>query len=415
VSVVQVRDIQKSSAFNEHRLASKLHATSLKKLLINYLWNMPTLKVLIVGPSLVRTRGGMATVINNILQHKGGETEIKIKHIVSHVEGGTIEKLLVACKALLSVLAQRRFDILHIHVASDVSIFRKSLFVYLGVLLNKLIILHIHGGDFDVYYNSSSPPIKFFIRKTLLKCHKILVLSDYWKSFFETCVSGSNVEVLHNGVQLDGLKTCQTAPYNQTRFLFLGRLSKAKGIYDLLQAIDILVNQQNQRKLIFFLAGEGDLEQVKNIIKQKGLEENVHLLGWINDIEKKEWLRKVDTLVLPSYIEGLPMSIIEAMAAGKVIISSRIGGIPDLVKEENGWLITPGDVRSLCEHILYVSTHPEQITAMSDRNASKVDDQYNLDKINARLFDIYAELHSMKYPFERVTVPAYEYDSQTIG
>ena len=376
---------------------------------------MPTLKVLIVGPSLVRTKGGMATVINNILQHEGGQSKIEVKHIVSHVEGRPIEKLLVACKALLSVLAQGRFDIMHIHVASDVSIFRKSLFVYLGVVLNKLIILHIHGGDFDVYYNNSSSLVKFYIRKTLLKCHKILVLSDYWKSFFETCILSSNVEVLHNGVQLNGLETCQTAPYNLTNFLFLGRLSKAKGVYDLLQAIDILVNQQDQRKLMFFLAGDGDLEQVKSIINQKGLDKNVHLLGWINDSEKEEWLRKVDTLVLPSYIEGLPMSIIEAMAAGKVIISSRIGGIPDLIKEENGWLINPGDVEGLCKHILYVSTHPEQVTTMSKCNANKVDDQYNLKKINTRLFDIYADLHSMKYPLERVTLPAYEYDSQTTG
>ncbi|GGG28298.1 glycosyltransferase family 4 protein [Pontibacter amylolyticus] len=375
---------------------------------------MSTLKILVVGPSIERTKGGMSTVINNILHFKSEDHNVELQHLVTHVEGRTIEKLRVVAKALLSMI-QAKFDIMHIHVASDISIFRKSLFVYLCLVLNKPIIMHIHGGDFDTYYQRASPIVKYYIGKTLLRCHKIIVLSQYYKSFLDAHIKGCNIEVLYNGVCMRKLKDCQTAPFNLNGFLFLGKLCKLKGVYDLLEAIDILVNKYNQGHLRFLIAGQGDTEQVRSIIDQKKLSTNVQLLGWINDKEKLEWLRQVDSVVLPSYVEALPMSIIEAMGAGKVIISTRVGGIPELVKQDNGFLINPGDIDSLCNHILYVISHPEQVVTISNNNINKTDELYNLDKINARLFDIYFEIAGRRKNWEYNVKTPFKLKSQPIN
>jgi glycosyltransferase involved in cell wall biosynthesis len=87
------------------------------------------------------------------------------------------------------------------------------------------------------------------------------------------------------------------------------------------------------------------------------------------------------------------MSILETMAAGKIIISGRVGGIPDLVTDgENGFLITPGDVESLQKHLLFVATHPEQMMQMAENNRRKIDEQYNLEKLNAWLFSMYRQI-----------------------
>ncbi|MDB5243946.1 MAG: hypothetical protein JWP57_4572 [Spirosoma sp.] len=353
---------------------------------------MPVLRVLIVGPSITRTKGGMATVINDMLENRRNPT-VQFRHIVSHAEGSALEKIMITFKAFFSVLFGTGFDIIHIHVASGASFYRKSLMVWAGRLRGKAVVMHVHGADFDTFYHDSPALLQKYISNTFKACQKVLVLSGFWKAFFDKHIYAGNTEILHNGVYTDVFKSYQTVPANLARFLFLGRLGQRKGVYDLLDAIDILVNQQQEKELIFYLAGDGEIDQVKEIIGKKKLDHQVKILGWISGQDKLKWFREVDTILLPSYNEGLPMAILEAMAAGKIIISSRVGGIPDLVKEgENGFLITPGDVKSLQQHIAYVHTHAVEMEQMSRNNISKIDSDYNLEKINNRLAAIYAEI-----------------------
>jgi glycosyltransferase involved in cell wall biosynthesis len=265
--------------------------------------------------------------------------------------------------------------------------------VWAGKLRGKPVIMHVHGADFDTFYHHSFSFVRYYIRKTFSACSKVLVLSGYWKGFFDNFIYQGNTEILHNGVYTHVFKPCNTAPSNITKFLFLGRLGQRKGVYDLLEVITRLVNIYPQQNLTFYLAGDGELEQVKAIIKKNNLGKHVQLLGWLNETEKMKWLKQVDTIVLPSYNEGLPMAILEAMAGGKIIISSKVGGIPDLVKEgENGFLIQPGDIENLEKFISYVYTHPAEMIQISHNNIKKIEDQYNLTKINGRLAEIYQEI-----------------------
>ncbi|MBD0255966.1 MAG: glycosyltransferase family 4 protein [Cytophagales bacterium] len=335
----------------------------------------------------------MATVINDMLKQNGSGKGVTFRHVISHVEGSAFEKILVTGKAFFQVLFGPTYDVMHIHVASGASFYRKSIFVYLARLLRKPVILHVHGADFDSFYRASSRSAQSYIRNTFARCDKVLVLSDYWKDFFNRSLPGSRVEVLHNGVYTEVFRSCYTAPANLSRFLFLGRLGQRKGVYDLLEAIHRLVNGQGHRGLTFYLAGDGELEQVEAIIRKHNLGQNVQLLGWLDEAGKLEWLKRVDTILLPSYNEGLPMSILEAMAAGKIIISSRVGGIPDVVTDgENGFLIEPGDVESLTRHILSVKTDAGDMLRIAANNRRKIENEYNLTRLNQQLFAIYAHL-----------------------
>lgn len=350
-----------------------------------------SLKVIIIGPSITRTKGGMATVINDMLENK--HPGVEFHHIVSHVEGSATEKIKTNINAFSSFLAQKNIAVVHIHVASGASFYRKSMFVQASRMRGIPVVMHVHGADFDSFYNKSSLYAKKYIKKTFGMCSKILVLSHFWKDFFIKNISKKNVAVLHNGVYTHVFEKCYTMPANLNNFLFLGRLGQRKGAYDLLEAIDILVNRQGKKDLMFYLAGDGDIEQVKNLVEEKDLRNNVQLLGWVGEKEKLQWLKEVDTMVLPSYNEGLPMSILESMAAGKIIISSRVGGIPDLVTDgENGYLITPGDIDSLCRHISFVVTNPDQMIRIAENNKRKIDEQYNLEKLNTWLFQLYQQL-----------------------
>ena len=349
------------------------------------------MKVLIIGPSITRTKGGMATVINDMLG--SSNDKVQFKHLVSHVEGSSFEKIGRNLKAVASFLKEKDVQVVHIHVASGASFYRKSIFVQLSRWRGLPVILHVHGADFDSFYNNSSTTAKKYIRNIFSSCSLVLVLSNIWKEFFVKNITDKNVAVLHNGVYTQVFSSCVTIPDNLNHFLFLGRLGQRKGIYDLLQAIDDLVNKEKYNNLLFLLAGDGEIEQVKTIVANKGLQENVQLLGWVGEKEKLQYLKQTDTMILPSYNEGLPMSILEAMAAGKIIISGRVGGIPDLVTEgENGFLITPGDVESLKQHIRYVISHPHEMVQMAQNNKAKIAADYNLEKLNSWLFKIYEQL-----------------------
>jgi glycosyltransferase involved in cell wall biosynthesis len=350
------------------------------------------MKILIISPSISRSKGGVATVVDTLLNSNPNNYGFEMEHLITHVEGSAGEKIGYFFRSCFNLIGKKDLSIVHIHVNCYKSFFRKSVLTLISRLKRIPVIIHVHGSDFDKFYNESSFLIKFFIRKTFQSCKKVLVLSEYWQEFFLNNIVSKNVEILYNGVDTKSFKNCLTTSDKISKFLFLGRLGQRKGIYDLLEAINILVNKKNYKNITFFLAGDGDLKEVGSLINALQLNKNVFLLGWVNDKKKEECLKNTYTVILPSYSEGLPMALLESMASGKVIISSKVGGIPELVEEgKNGFLVTPGEVDEIVENILYVLNHKEEMEQISSNNIKKVEQKYSLEKQTKRLYEIYSE------------------------
>lgn len=351
----------------------------------------PTLNVLLVGPSLNRTKGGMATVIGDLLA--ADLPGVRFQHLVSHVEGSAVEKLGYVFRGLLAFARARAVDVVHLHVASGASFYRKSLFVLAARLRGQPAILHVHGADFDVFYRQLSAPLRAYVRFIFGSAAKTLVLSASWQMFFQQHLPGLDVVVLHNGVHAARFGAGQ--PVDPTQFLFLGRLGARKGVYDLLNAVALLVERRQASGLHFLLAGDGEEAQVRAVIAEKQLQPYFTVLGWVPDHAKPDLFRRVACLVLPSYHEGLPMAVLEAMAAGKVIVSTRVGGIPDLVEPGvNGFLLTPGDVAGLAGCLHQVATAPVLVEEMAANNVLKIKNEYDLAKLNRQLVELYRTLAS---------------------
>lgn len=158
----------------------------------------------------------------------------------------------------------------------------------------------------------------------------------------------ANVAVLYNAVN-----TYPQNPYNKDarNVLFLGRLGERNGTFDLLKAIKAL-DKDIDNNIKFYLCSDGAAEKEKECIKDFGIEYRIAYVGWIDGGQKQEFIKKTMINVLPSYNEGLPMSILETMAAGIPNISTRIASIPEvLVDGENGYMITPGDVDALVDRL----------------------------------------------------------------
>lgn len=308
-------------------------------------------KVLMIGVYYRHNApGGMAAVIQYYSQYIEG-----LKYVPSWKLANLICRLWYAVSALSSVsirlLFDRKIKILHIHTAADASYYRKMIFVKLGKQMGKKVIFHMHSSRFKDFYSEQSGKGKRRIQKELLLPDKLLVLSESWKTwFYGIGVPIDKIEVLCNITE-----TPSRIPHvsdGKIHLLFLGELGQRKGVFDLLQAV---ANNRNkfQHKIELRIGGNKNEEKLMDFISVNNLSNFVFFEGWVSGDKKRSLLNWADIYILPSFNEGLPIGILEAMSYGCAIISTPVGGIPEVViSHKNGLLITPGNVMELSNAIL---------------------------------------------------------------
>ena len=347
------------------------------------------MKILVIGPSPEKSKGGMATVISEIKNDKELNKEFDIDIFESYIDGNIIVRTIYCIYAYLKFyFTKRNYDIYHIHAASRGSTFRKGYYVYAAKKWGKKVIFHIHGAQYMEFYTELSEQKKRSVFNILHKADMVIALSDEWKNIFDTAFGLNNCVVLENGIVVTQYKESivDVKKYRYS-FLALGRLGKRKGTYDLIKAVQLA--KENVPNIKVYLAGDGDIEKVKEIIKEKDLEKNLVVVGWIDLNEKLKLLKMVSTVVLPSYNEGLPMAILEGMAAGKGIISTRVGAIPEVISDRNGILIQPGDIKALAKALITYAQDVDFLYLTSSENVVRVNERFSMQAMHSKLTDYY--------------------------
>ncbi len=147
------------------------------------------------------------------------------------------------------------------------------------------------------------------------------------------------------------------------------------------------------KKVKFIFAGNGEIEKVKNLCKGKNIQDNIHLLGFISGEEKIKNFHKADIFILPSYNEGLPVSVLEAMAAGLSIITTPVGGIPEAVEDGvNGFLVEPGNPEMLADRILKLLEDEELRERMGRKSLRIAKEKFDVNIIAEGLSKIYEKV-----------------------
>lgn len=351
------------------------------------------MKVLMIGPSVKKSKGGMATVIKDILDDSNTFKDITIKHHASYVDGS---KLYVAVYSLISFLYFiffcRGYDIYHLHMASKGSTYRKTLYVKMIKRWNKRVIIHIHGGGFIDFFTNLDVARQSKIKTILQRADTVIALSSEWQAKYQQILGISNCSVIENGIDTEIYKNaaCNNDDFIND-FLLLGRMTKNKGTYDLIEAVDRIKNAYPKIKV--YLAGDGEIEKTKQTVQSLKLDKNIKVIGWVNKKEKIDLLRRVGTVILPSYHEALPMSILEGMAAGKVIVSTNVGAIPEVVKEENGFIISPGDISELARVLSCIMSGEYDVNGISKRNMKKIESNYSVVVMHEKISKCYWNLY----------------------
>ena len=346
-------------------------------------------RVIMIGPA-PSAKGGIATVIGILLRH-GYAAHGDCEFVPTHVSGSTARKALTAARALLRVswlLLSGQAGLLHAHVASDASFWRKALFIRLAQLCGCPVIFHLHSGEFRVFlHQRMSPRQRRFALDLMRRSTCALVLSDDATRLLQQEVGVARVELLPNPIPV--AVTQPRAP--SADVLFLGRLDTKKGVYDLLRAFATVKAQVPGARLI--LAGEGEVPQVQALAAQLGVLDALVLPGWVGEEQRAALLATAGVFVLPSHFEQMPMVVLEAMVAGTPVVATSVGGVPRmLVDGACGHLVAVGDEAGLAAAITGVLTDAPQADAMAARARSRVVEEYAADVVLARLRARYAEL-----------------------
>ena len=346
--------------------------------------------ILMLGPGR-NMRGGISAVVNVYFDSELID-KYKITYITTHVDGSKAVKLFQFIKAFFrfsGLILKGEIGLVHIHSASRASFYRKSLFALFAKTFRKKIVFHIHGAEFKKFYFEKSGELKKrFIRYVLGQADRIIALSDEWKRILTDIVGrGDRICMIYNPVKVrDVIPSIRNS--SLVSVLLMGRLEKRKGVFDLIDIAHKLKDSQRKVKLI--LCGDGDVDKVMDEIRKKNLAPFFEVPGWITD--KDKYYKQADIYVLPSYAEGLPMSILEAASYGLPIVATRVGGIPEIIDDGvNGFLIDPGDKGALTDRLLRLIENPELRSQMGRAAYQKVKDKFDVDTVVKQLDSLYQE------------------------
>lgn len=348
-------------------------------------------KVLIIG-SHSSVKGGITSVINMFLKHKWENVEVEL--LATYIELSTFKKMIfftISVIKLLSKLVKNSFDIIHIHMSYKGSFFRKYIIVKLSNLFKKKIILHLHGSEFAVFYNNSNKVVKKLIQDIFKKSNSVIVLGQNWEKIVKSIVPEAKTVVINNAINIPNYKV----KWNDERIniLFLGVLIQRKGIYDLLDAIKILNDKGivKDKNLNFIIGGSGSEElKIKKTIEQYDLLDCIEMVGWVNGEKKEELLKKSQLFVLPSYNEGLPMAILEAISYGIPVIGTNVGSINEAITNgESGILINPNKKEEIVSSILKLVENRECWEMYSDKSKELACNKFNEKKYFKEFENLY--------------------------
>lgn len=342
-------------------------------------------KVLVIATSH-KTRGGITSVIK---AHQQGKQWRKFhcKWIETHIDKGIFHKLLYLTKSLLSYLfLLPNYNIIHIHTSEPTSAIRKCPFMWWAKLWKKKVIIHFHAFSPDTTIRGKWQKV---YRYLFNQADVVIVLSNMWKEYVnEIFHLGDKVQVVYN--------PCTTTIANKTyphkkQILYAGTINARKGYTDMIKAFALIAKEYPDWQIVF--AGNGEVEQGKALAKELGITKQTVFLGWVNGGAKDKAFKESTIFCLPSYAEGFSMAVLDAWAYGLPVITTPVGGIPDIAKDsENLLLFNPGDIKMLAHQIERMITDSTLRENISKESIKLAQTTFNIDTINRQIGEIYEKL-----------------------
>lgn len=349
----------------------------------------PCRSVLMVGTS-PDVRGGVSSLVRSY--YSGGLFQrFDIRYVPTHRDGTALQKATAALKAYVAfsgLLLTARAPLVHIHLASRASFWRKAVVCAMARIRRRPYVLHVHGAEFSKFYHEECGAFaKWIVRHTLERAALLLALSGQWQDRLKRIAPRATVQTLPNAVALRDVPS-RAGDGAPLRILFAGRIGARKGTFELLRAFARLAHRFPAATLI--CAGDGEGDELRALAAELGAADRLECPGWLNAEQMAGELRRASIFALPSRQEGVPIALLEAMSHSLPVLTTPVGGIPEVIESDrNGLMVTPGDVDAIevaLERLLRSSAERERLGAAA---RATIAERYSLESTIERLAALY--------------------------
>ena len=311
-----------------------------------------TVHVLVATPSGLSGQGGidrMMGALKGELDRQGNDA-MTVRFLASRGSGHFVLSFFYMvgfCLRMLSARFRQRADVVHINVSSCGSTYRKLVIAKCADVFGVPYVLHLHGAKYQTFWSGDDGFLSRRIRHMFERATRVVVLGRVWRDFIahRAPAAAGRIVIIPNATEIPSLP--HVGGGDSVHILFLGRIGARKGVPQLCEALQNIHHLTGWRATI---AGDGDVAETRARVVSLGLADRVTLPGWVGPRDVAALLAGSDILVLPSFAENLPVSVIEGMASGLAVVATPVGAVEDIItNEETGLLVSPGNVAALTE------------------------------------------------------------------
>lgn len=357
--------------------------------------------VLVLGPHRSAV-SGVSTHLNVLFGSQLAE-EFSLVHFQVGSEGSAegaarrLLRLISSPFALAAAILWRGAALVHLNTSFNVRAFWRDLgYLVVARLCGAKVLYQVHGGALPQQFFARSRVLTAFLRWTLRWPAAIAVLAQVELEAYRRFAPGQHVLAIPNAIDCvpyAALRRSRSDPARPLVLAYVGRLIRSKGVYEAVQAIGIAAACGIKARLV--VAGSGPEESaLPEYAHQLGVASDVRFTGPVYGEDKIRVLADADAFVFATYHpEGLPYALLEAMAAGLPVITSRIGAIPDVVTDGvHGLFVPPRDAQAIARAIGRLAQDRAALERMSDACRLRIASGYSLERLAGRFRNLYAEI-----------------------
>ncbi len=357
--------------------------------------------ILLLGPSLGAV-SGVSTHLNLLLQSRLGE-DFRLGHFQVGSEGRDetaaikVFRLFSSPFLFCRELIRSQVEVVHLNTSLNPKAFwRDVVYLLIAKALKKRVVFQVHGGKLPEDFFAGNGILTLFLKWILRKSDAVVLLAEIEKEAYSRFVALERVLLIPNAVDLRYFENCpeKTFPNKQISAVYIGRLTRDKGVHEILDALDMLVNEEMIETVRVTLAGSGpDEPSLKRLVADRGLEPFVTFAGPVFDELKQAFWEEAELFLFPTYHEGLPYAVLESLASGTPVVTTAVGGIPDVVEEgRHGVFVPLRDAKALAEAIKEMIGDRERMRQMSAACRARAEEMYSLDRLSGQFSRLYTEI-----------------------
>lgn len=355
-------------------------------------------RIVLLGPDRSAV-SGVSTHINQLLGSSLAK-EFDLVHVQIGSEGRTEGNIARVWRTAISplVLAQKIFTlkpkIVHLNTSMEPkSFWRDAVYLLFGKLLRRKVVYQVHGGKLPKDFVGRNKLFSVLLRWLLGLPDAIVLLASTEIEAYQSFACIKRVDLIPNAIDLKKYEHMHVKRYDGTtiRLVYIGRLYHTKGIAEAIEAVHIL-RRSGIVNVTLDIAGSGPMEaSLREQVQELALGDVVKFTGPLFGERKDAFWQQAHIFLFPSYHdEGLPYTVLESLASATPLITTQVGGIPDVISDHiHGMFVPPHDVEAIAEAVKFMLSDINRLRNMSAQCVKRAGEYYGVDRLSAQFSDLY--------------------------